>query len=177
MTKIVLLLNSDYSPLKVLSWQKAITLWFNDKVEIVEEYNDFDIKSVSFTMKCPAVVRLLRYVKGNRSAVKFSRFNVFSRDSFTCQYCGAKPGTNNLTYDHVVPRSRGGKTSWDNIVTACLPCNRKKSDNTPEEARMKLRSQPRKPAASPHKLTFNIPKTPDAWRSYLYWAQELENDN
>lgn len=178
MSRSTLLLNASYEPMKVISWQKAVSLWFSEKVEIVEEYDDFDLKSVSMTMKCPAVVRLVRYVKNHRTKVKFSRLNVFSRDNFSCQYCGAQPGTRNLTYDHVVPKSRGGKTSWDNIVTACLPCNAKKADRTPKEAKMPLRTKPTKPAArSYNRLVFNIPKTPEAWRSYLYWTQELENDN
>jgi len=172
-----LLLNSTYEPLKIIPWQRAITMWWSDKVEIVEEYDDFDLKSMSITMKCPAVVRLLKYVKGNRNKVKFSRINVFARDNFTCQYCGTQPGTRNLTYDHVLPKSRGGKTIWDNIVTCCLSCNSKKADSTPQEAHMKLKKLPTKPRQRPElKLTFNIPKTPDAWRSYLYWNQELEHD-
>jgi 5-methylcytosine-specific restriction endonuclease McrA len=177
MTHATLLLNSTYEPLKVIPWQRAVSLWFTDKVEIVEEYDDFDLKSVSFTMKCPAVVRLLKYVVGNRFKVKFSRINVFARDNFTCQYCKKQPGTRNLTYDHVKPKSRGGKTTWDNIVTSCIPCNSKKADHTLIEARMKLKKLPRKPIERPQlRLTFNIPKTPDAWRNYLYWNQELEHD-
>ncbi len=172
-----LLLNATYEPLKVISWQRAVVMWFADKVEIVEEYEDFDLKSMSITMKCPAVVRLLSYVRGNSHKVKFSRVNVFARDQFTCQYCLTQPGTSNLTYDHVMPRSRGGKTVWENIVTCCLACNSKKADRTPEEAGMKLRKLPVKPAVRPLlKFTFNIPKTPDAWRNYLYWEQELEHD-
>lgn len=175
--RTTLLLNSTYEPLKVIPWQRAISLWFTDKVEIVEEYNDFDLKSVSITMKCPAVVRLLRYVRGNRTKVKFSRLNVFSRDKFTCQYCGSQPGTKDLTYDHVLPRARGGKTTWENIVTCCVPCNSKKADRTPKEARMTLLKTPVKPSARAYnRITIQIPKTPAAWRDYLYWEQELEND-
>src|ERR1041385_3706166 len=101
-----LLLNSDYQPLRILSWQRAVMLWFEEKIEILEEYDDFDIKSVSVTIKCPAVVRLLQYVNGRKHRVKFSRVNVFTRDKFMCGYCGDQPGTSSLTYDHVVPRSR-----------------------------------------------------------------------
>ena len=152
-------------------------LWFDDKVEIVEEYDDFDLRSVSITLKCPAVVRLFEYVNGRKNKVKFSRMNVFSRDQFTCQYCGSQPGTPNLTYDHVLPRSKGGKTQWENIVTCCVPCNSKKAARTPEQANMKLRVKPNKPASAPLRFVLGLPKTPDSWREYLYWNQELVNDN
>jgi len=173
-----LLLNASFEPLRVISWQRAVILWFEDKVEILEEYDDFELTSVSLTIKCPAVVRLFQYVSSKKHRVKFSRINVFARDKYMCQYCGSKPGTQNLTYDHVIPRSRGGKTVWDNIVTCCIPCNSRKADRTPEEARMILRTKPSKPEWSPRtKLMLAIPKTPDCWRDYLYWNQELENDN
>lgn len=174
----VLLLNFDYSPMKVLSWEKAICLWFADKVEIVEEYTDVDLTTVSFSMKCPAVVRLRKYVKGGASKVKFSRMNVFSRDNFTCQYCSDQPGIRHLTYDHVLPKSRGGKTTWNNIVTSCLPCNAKKADRTPEEAKMPLAQKPFTPDERPEmKFTLAIPKTPEAWRQYICWNSEIEQDD
>lgn len=173
-----LLLNSSYEPMKVISWQKAITLWFADKVEIVEEYNDVDLTTVSFSMKCPSVVRLRKYVKGsNNNRVKFSRMNLFSRDNFTCQYCGSQPGVRHLTYDHVLPKSRGGKTSWENIVTACLPCNSKKADRTPDEARMGLKSKPFRPHERPDVVfTLSLPKTPEAWKNYIIWNSEISNE-
>lgn len=182
MTSIVehrtLLLNSTYEPLRIISWQRAVILWFEEKVEILEEYNDFELTSMAINMKCPAVVRLFEYVNGKKHRVKFSRINVFSRDNYMCQYCGAKPGTQNLTYDHVIPRSKGGKTVWDNIATCCIKCNGKKADRTPAEAKMTLRSKPTKPDWTPRqKLIVALPKTPDVWRDYLYWNQELQNDN
>lgn len=173
-----LLLNSTYEALRVISWQRAVILWFEEKVEIVKEYDDFELSSVSMTMKCPAVVRLYEYVSSKKHRVKFSRINVFARDKYKCQYCGSSPGTSQLTYDHVTPRSRGGKTVWDNIVTCCVPCNSKKANKTPAEAGMKLMSKPTKPAWSPKtKLLIALPNTPACWRDYLYWNQELENDN
>lgn len=173
-----LLLNSTFEPLKIIGWQRAIMLWFDGKVEIVEEYSDFNLTSVSITIKCPAVVRLLQYINGRKHKVKFSRVNVFSRDKFTCQYCGVTPGTSNLTYDHVTPRSKGGKTVWENIATSCIPCNSKKADRTPQEAKMVLRTKPVKPGVSPNtKFIIGLPSTPDQWRSYLYWNQELEHDD
>lgn len=175
--KQTLLLNSTYEPLGVLSWQKAVSLWVADKVEIVEEYDDFDLKSVSFTMKCPAVVRLLKYVKRTKKKVKFSRMNVFRRDEHSCAYCGDEPGIKGLTFDHVVPRSQGGKTNWDNIVTACYACNSKKRNRTPQEAGMALLRKPYRPdVENEYQLILNIPKTPDAWRNFLYWHQSLEQD-
>lgn len=172
-----LLLNADYSPMKIVPWTKAICMWFDDKVEIVESYEDFALASVTFTMKCPAVIRLLKYVKRTNSRVKFSRVNVFGRDQFTCQYCKGQPGTPSLTYDHVIPRAQGGKTTWENIATACLECNAKKGNRTPEKAGMQLLKKPVRPKERPfNTFTLNVPKTPDAWTSYLWWTQELEHD-
>lgn len=162
----------------MISWRRAVILWFEGKVEVVEEYSDFNLTSMSITIKCPAVVRLFAYVNGNRNKVKFSRVNVFSRDKYSCQYCGSQPGTSYLTYDHVVPRSKGGKTVWENIVTCCLPCNSKKAARTPAEAKMPLLNKPVKPDWNPRtRLIVCMPTTPDQWRDYLYWNSELENDN
>jgi len=173
-----LLLNSSYEPLRVISWQRAVILWFEEKVEVLKEYEDFALTSMCLTIKCPAVVRLFAFVNGKKHRVKFSRINVFSRDRYTCQYCGEKPGTPSLTYDHVIPRSRGGKTVWDNIATCCIRCNTKKADRTPAEARMVLHTKPTKPDWTPRqKLIIGLPNTPDCWRDYLYWGQELQNDN
>lgn len=173
-----LLLNSTFEPLRVISWQRAVVLLFDEKAEVVKEYEDFDLRSVSVTIKCPAVVRLLYYVRGKRSRVKFSRANVFSRDNYTCMYCGEQPGSSNLTYDHVVPRSKGGKTVWENIVTCCVPCNSKKADRTPEQARMRLLKKPVRPKETPYnRFVLALPKTPELWRDFLYWNCELENDN
>lgn len=127
----------------------------------------------------PAVVRLLKYVKIDFKSVKFSRINVFGRDRFTCQYCGVQPGTASLTYDHVVPKSRGGATKWENIVTCCIECNREKADRTPAEASMKLRIKPVTPERRPfmRRLVVSLPNAPDEWRDYMYWNTELENSN
>ena len=176
MNKQVLMLNSDYQPMNVISWQKAVSLWFSDKVEIVEEYDDEDITSVSFSMKCPAVVRLYNYVRrASRRRVKFSRLNVFSRDSFRCQYCGDEPGISKLTFDHVLPKAEGGRTCWENIVASCKPCNYKKADKGLIESNMKLMTRPKEPSQAQYlSFRFLIPKTPDAWRNYLYWNAELK---
>lgn len=168
MEKTVLLLNADYSPLKIVPWHKAIFMYFNEKVDIVEDYTDYPIRSVNFTMNCPAVVVLRKYAKISDRRVTFSRTNVFSRDYYTCQYCGAQPGVNKLTFDHVNPRSRGGDTSWENILTSCYPCNSKKADRTPEEASMRMRKHPIKPESFQQLArTFRVDGMPLQWDIYL----------
>src|SRR5690242_21174499 len=134
-----LLLNQGFEPFKVISWQRAITLLFLGKVEVLEEY-DRDIRSVNVIIKVPAVVRLLRAFRRHARPVKFSRVNIYARDNYRCQYCGVRCGISELTYDHVIPRAKGGKTTWDNIVTCCYPCNGKKGNRTPHEAKMALRT-------------------------------------
>jgi len=153
-------------------------LWFDDKVEVLREYSDFDLTTVSFTIKCPSVIRLLQYVNGRKHKVKFSRVNVFARDQYRCMYCGNSPGTANLTYDHILPRSKGGKTEWTNIATCCGACNTKKADRTPQEAKMALKHKPTKPVVPPsNKFLVGLPTTPESWLDFLYWNVELENDN
>lgn len=169
-----LVLDQGYQPHRVVSWQRAVCMWVEGKVEIVEEYDE-DIRSVSITIKMPAVVRLLHRVRGKRQAVKFSRINVATRDAFQCQYCGDKHVLSKLTYDHVIPRAHGGRTTWENIVMACYPCNEMKRDRTPEQAGMKLRKIPVKPAYLPVvTMRFDMKSIPDAWASYIYWNGALE---
>jgi len=121
----VLLLNLTYEPLKIINWKKAVTLLLLGKVEVLEEYNK-EVHAVSFKIKLPSVVRLLKLVKWKKAPVKFSRQNIYERDNYSCQYCGRHMPPEDLTYDHVIPKSRGGKTVWTNIVTCCVDCNRKK---------------------------------------------------
>ncbi|MBW1721319.1 MAG: HNH endonuclease [Deltaproteobacteria bacterium] len=169
----VLLLNITYEPLKIINWKKAITLLCLGKVEVIEEY-DHEIRSVSFSIKLPAVVRLLKLIKRPKSPIKFSRQNIYSRDRYTCQYCGKRFSTEELTYDHVLPKSRGGKTVWENIVTCCVDCNRKKGGRTPEEASMRLIRKPTRPSWVPAlRITIGFNKVPETWRDYLYWTVEL----
>jgi len=169
----VLLLNITYEPLRIINWKKAITLMLLGKVEVLEEYGR-EIRSVSFTIKLPSVVRLLRLVKRPKSPVKFSRQNIYARDKYRCQYCGQKFSSEELTYDHVVPRSRGGKTEWENIVTCCVDCNRRKGGRTPSEAGMKLIKKPEKPTWIPAlRITIGFREVPQSWRDYLYWNVEL----
>ena len=143
------------------------------KVEVIEEYHR-EVHSVSFTIKLPSVVRLLKMVKRNRSPVKFSRQNIYARDHYRCQYCGEKSPSEELTYDHVIPKSRGGKTEWKNIVTCCMECNRRKGGRTPREASMKLIRKPVRPKWVPAiRITVGFKEVPQSWRDYLYWNVEL----
>ncbi|MDY6880003.1 MAG: HNH endonuclease [Desulfatiglans sp.] len=169
----VLLLNVTYEPLKIINWKKAITLLFLGKVEVLEEYGR-EIHSVSFTIQLPSVVRLLRMVKKPKTPVKFSRQNIYARDKYRCQYCGNQFPPEELTYDHVIPKFRGGKTRWDNIVTCCIRCNRKKGGHTPREAGLKLIRKPYRPNWLPSlRISIGVKEVPQSWRDYLYWNVEL----
>ncbi len=145
-----LLLNASFQPLQVITWQRALQLFFSGKVEIVET-SDREIHSVSITIRMPLVIRLLKYIpqSSKRDIVRFTRNNIFLRDQFTCQYCGHKPSPSLLTMDHVKPIVKGGPKTWENIVTACRSCNLKKGGRTPEEANMRLRLPPKQPVWLP----------------------------
>lgn len=169
-----LVLDQGYQPHRVVSWQRAIHMLFDGKVEIIEEYDE-DIRSVSITIKMPAVVRLLQRVRGKRQPVKFSRINVAARDNYTCMYCGVKFPISKLTYDHVTPRCQGGKTVWENIVMSCEDCNARKANRTPTQARMALKKAPVRPTFLPVvTMRFETGSIPDAWASYVYWNGALE---
>lgn len=169
----VLLLNISYEPLKVINWKKAVTMLCLGKVEVIEEYSQ-EIHSVSFTFRMPAVVRLLNMVKRVKSPVKFSRQNIYARDRYKCQYCGKRFPSEELTYDHVFPKSRGGRTEWENIVTCCMECNRKKGGRMPHEASMHLIRKPFQPDwVSSIRITIGFKEVPQSWRDYLYWHIEL----
>ena len=161
-----LLLNSSFEPIKVICWQKAVTLLFLGKVEIVDSY-DQEIRSVSLALKMPAVVRLLRYVKLKRRKPPLTRLNLLARDGFRCQYCQGELHFSNSTMDHVVPRSQGGGTNWQNLVAACHPCNRKKGGRTPAQARMPLKQEPFEPQWLPV-LSMKVYKNlPEPWLVFL----------
>jgi 5-methylcytosine-specific restriction endonuclease McrA len=163
-----LLLNTTFEPLAVVSWKKAVTLMYLDKVEVVKEY-DREVRSVSTRIKVPAVIRLLRFVRNNHSAVKFSRRNVFLRDDYSCQYCGGRFEPKHLTCDHIVPRSRGGMTEWTNIVTSCIYCNLKKGDKLPEEFGMAPRKKPFRPSGfQVLMLNLGVKVYPEYWKDYLF---------
>jgi 5-methylcytosine-specific restriction endonuclease McrA len=176
-----LVLSQSYEPVARVPWQRAVMLIFQGKVEVVEEYEDRFVRSVTVEIRMPSVIRFIRGLRKGSKGVKFSRENVFLRDKGRCQYCGLKVTRPEATYDHVLPRAQGGKTSWENIVIACVPCNQLKGNRTPEKARMALRSTPVKPkklSESMH-LTFMFEKNmPMSWAKFLrdvaYWHVELE---
>ena len=139
-----LVLNADYRPLSyyplsLWPWEEAVKAVYQDRVDVVSLY-DKVVRSPSMEMQLPSVIALRSYVDQDRSPA-FTRFNVFLRDRFTCQYCAQDFPTHELTFDHIIPRSRGGATTWTNVVTACSRCNLHKANRTPAEARIRLRSR------------------------------------
>ena len=198
----VLVLNADYSLLEVVSWQRAVSMLIREKVRMVEHYAGRYVRSPSLTLPSPAVVARTTYVRARRR-VRFSRRNIIARDAYTCQYCGRRPrrrdGAPNLdllTIDHVVPRARAkegwvvlpwsGKrvrvTCWENVLTACEPCNGAKANRTPRQAGLTLHKHPRPPSFSDltwmRLFRYDIPTE---WQDYLpegspwrgYWDQTL----
>ena len=160
----MLVLNATYEPINVCTVRRAVVLLLKDKAEVLERA-DWELHSATHTIARPIVIRLVSYVRIPRDTHrrKITRRAVFARDDWTCQYCGAR---SNLTVDHVVPRSKGGASSWDNIVASCAPCNRRKGDSLPRQVGMRLRNQPRAP--SPHVfIQVASPTIPSAWRQYL----------
>ncbi|GMQ27135.1 HNH endonuclease [Algoriphagus sp. oki45] len=145
MDKRVLVLNLDHSPVAVVSPQKAIVLVLLEKANILSTYQLLEIRTVSRSFEYPAVIRLSQYKNVPYRGVLLNRNNLFRRDNGECQYCGSR---RHLTIDHIIPRSKGGKTSWTNLVTACNRCNVNKGDKTPEQAGMVLKKEPIKPSLS-----------------------------
>lgn len=176
-----LVLNADfrplsYFPLSIWAWQDAVKAVFLDRVSVLSEYETM-VHSPRLTMRLPSVIALKDYIPAARRPA-FTRFNVFLRDSFECQYCGHPKPTPDLTFDHVIPRSRGGRTSWDNVVTACGPCNLRKADKLPRECNMQPRMEPRQPTSwelQENGRSFPPNHLHESWRDYLYWDSELEN--
>ncbi|MFQ5792649.1 MAG: HNH endonuclease [Acidobacteriota bacterium] len=169
-----LLLNATYEPLRVVPWQKAILLLMKRKVEVVAAY-DRAIRSVSLSVQLPSVLRLLSHVRVVRQFqhVPFSRANIYIRDKYGCQYCGRRLPSTELTFDHIIPVSRGGRKDWENIVTCCIDCNRRKGGKTPEQAGLRLLRLPRRPSFLPAlRITFGATDVPETWRDYLLWHTE-----
>ncbi len=175
-----LVLNADfrplsYYPLSLWSWQEAVKAAVSGRVNVVSVYNRM-VRSPSQAMALPSVISLKEYVPAARRPA-FTRFNVFLRDSFTCQYCGDPFPTHDLTFDHLVPRSRGGRTVWENVVTACSPCNLTKGDQLCHEAEMYPMVRPGQPSS--FELQENGRAFPpnylhESWRDFLYWDTELD---
>jgi 5-methylcytosine-specific restriction endonuclease McrA len=175
-----LVLNADfrplsYFPLSLWSWQDAIKAVFLDRVSVISEY-DRTIRSPSLQMKLPSVIALKEYIPAARRPA-FTRFNVFLRDKFDCQYCGESFNTHDLTFDHLVPRSLGGRTTWLNVVTACAPCNLRKGNRLAHQAGMHPIRAPHEPNST--ELQENGRAFPpnylhQSWRDFLYWDSELD---
>lgn len=170
---VVLYLDQTYRPLRVEHWKRAVADVFTGKTEVVEYSRDRTIQGVTQTYPLPSVVRVLRSFKRDRIRIKFSRLNIYARDGFACQYCGARFATEDLTFDHVIPRARGGRTCWENIVACCVSCNSEKADRTPAEAGVKLLRAPRKPHFLPVvTVKMDASKRPPEWDGY--WSDALE---
>lgn len=162
-----LLLNSWMQPHRIVTWQTAIVMLFSGKIEILEEYDEV-VRSPSMSMRIPAVARLVKAFSYTKRGIRFSRLNVLIRDDFSCQYCGKKLPIGQLNQDHLVPKRRGGKTAWENIVASCYACNTKKADRTPEEAGMRLKKRPVRPASLPLVgLVMMDGQVPEPWTHYI----------
>ncbi len=160
----VLVLNATFEPINVCTVRRAVVLLLKEKAEVIE-HGEFVLRSATQTVSRPVVIRLVSYVRVPRDTHrrKITRRAVFARDDWTCQYCGAR---SNLTVDHVIPRSKGGPSSWENIVASCAPCNLRKGNALPRQAGMRLQRQPRTP--SPHVfIHVASPTIPAAWLQYL----------
>ncbi|MES2098111.1 MAG: HNH endonuclease [Pseudomonadota bacterium] len=172
-----LVLNADYTPLSyyplsVWPWQTAVKAVFLDRVDIVANY-EREVHSPTHTLKLPSVIALKQFVRPSQFPA-FTRFNLFLRDKFACQYCGTHK---DLTFDHVIPRAYGGRTTWENVATACAPCNLKKGGRTPREAKMPLHVEPIRPTSwhlQEHGRSFPPNHLHDTWHDWLYWDVELE---
>lgn len=175
MSNDCLLLNADGTPLSVfplstLTWQESVKLVLLNRVNVLSWHDDWDIHSQSLTMKVPSVIATREYISRAKQGVNFNRYNVFARDRHICQYCGDIFSPKDLTLDHVLPRSKGGKTSWENIVTACKPCNHHKGNNE----KIVPKKKPVKPdffqMAAAKSVVLHI-KYED-WLPYLNWPEE-----
>jgi 5-methylcytosine-specific restriction endonuclease McrA len=172
-----LVLNADYTPLSyyplsLWSWQTAVKAVFLERVDIVDHY-EREVRSPTHVMKLPSVIALREYVRPSQHPA-FTRFNLFLRDRFTCQYCGAP---HELTFDHVIPRAQGGQTTWENVATACAPCNLRKGGRTPRQAGMTLHVRPIRPTTwhlQENGRSFPPHYLHESWRDWLYWNVELE---
>lgn len=158
----VLLLNMSFEPLNICSWKRAIVLIMKGKAEQIEHNG----KLINDSIPVPSVIRLTNYIRVPYREIPLSRKNVLHRDDYTCQYCGKKMSSS-LTVDHIIPKSRGGRHYWDNVVTACLRCNNKKGNKTPKEANMSLIKSPKVPT---NRLVFEITKN---FNSHSEWMKYL----
>jgi 5-methylcytosine-specific restriction endonuclease McrA len=164
LNRSVLVLNQNYEPIAVCNARKAIILVYLGKAEIVEQL-EYEVHSINFSMPFPSVVRLQIYIYRPYTPVILSRKNIIKRDHHTCQYCGRK--NVQLTVDHIIPRQYGGSDTWSNLICACVRCNSKKGNRTPDQAGMKLLKKPAKPSRL-FFMQFYIDSPHDTWRPYLF---------
>ena len=168
----VLVLNSSYEPLRIVNWERALTLLLGGRVEVLESYTR-QVRSPSKSFCIPSIVRLKQYVRPRNQGkiLRFSRYHVFLRDEYRCQYCKRIFVTKQLTLDHVVPVMRGGRKTWSNIVTSCVPCNQRKGARTPQEAGFSGFKQPVEPRVGflPD-ILYMRGAFPRSWRPYLNWT-------
>lgn len=165
-----LVLSTAYEPVGSIDWKTAMTLWIAGRVEILEQYADRFVHSVTSMFPMPAVIRYLRGRARRPQLVRYNRENVYARDGGECQYCGLRLSRSEATFDHVIPRRVGGRTGWENIVVACRPCNQRKGGRTPEQANMPLRRRPARPRALVDPGRFGTPepsRIPHPWRVWL----------
>ena len=163
-------LDSSYRPLEIVDSIEALVLCLIGKAYAIENYKK-EIRSVSESFKLPAVIVLTRYVKFHFHTMTANRANVIWRDQNTCQYCSKEEESKVLTIDHVLPRSKGGKNTWENLVTACKKCNQKKGNKTPKEANMKLLREPKRPKSNILRA-INNKQISDLWKNYLWEYNE-----
>lgn len=179
-----LVLNKSGLPINIVDFKRVMKYIANEKIEILAEYEDRHLRTWDSAMNAPAVVRLIHFwkpIKNQSRYQGFKRKNVYDRDKGRCQYCNKKVTLLEMTFDHVIPKDQGGRTRWDNIVTACEKCNTKKANKTPEEVGMKLKCIPRVPRITVSdqrqsrlkKLKY-IPH--ESWKSYIYWNIEMEEE-
>lgn len=160
----VLVLNQNYEPLNICRVRRALMLLFRGKAEVMENGRGY-IHSVNGVYDIPSVIRLHDFIRKPNRVRRMTKMEVFNRDQFTCQYCGAR--AKELTIDHVIPRKRGGTHTWDNVVTACVPCNRKKAGRTPKEAGMPLKREPKPPQKNIFYIPFHYLYTYSEWYKYI----------
>ncbi len=161
----VLVLNQNYEPLNVCNARRAVVLVDKGKAEIIEHKDDRIIHTASQLFYLPSVIRLVYLIRRPRPQRKLTRKELFLRDNYTCQYCGRE--SRDLTVDHVIPRFRGGPHSWDNLVSACKACNHRKAGRTPEEARMRLRTEPSLPKVSNYYVVAQYIEARFEWRKFI----------
>jgi len=187
-----LVLNRNWQPVNVATVARVLVMLWNETARVVDptDYQQYGwsewskvvpqgdepfIRAVAFRLRVPEVVTLTGYDRVPSSAVTFSRRNIFKRDRYTCQYCGIQPGSGELTLDHVVPRSHGGQSTWENCVLACVECNKRKADRTPDQASMRLRTRPVRPHWRPIYASHEV--RIESWTKFIseaYWSVELE---